>query len=102
MYEEHEKECRIIDEKREKELNEIKADYEKRIGEILKQVEDQKQETEKIRKTLSNYEDTFDMYVRNKSAELKQAQEEAEAAKAKSAELEKQLAKSGDVQMTIC
>ena len=42
------------------------------------------------------------MYVRNKSAELKQAQEEAEAAKAKSAELEKQLAKSGDVQMTIC
>ena len=102
VYEEHEKECKLIDEKREKELNEIKADYEKRIGEILKQVEDQKLETEKIRKTLSNYEDTFDMYVRNKTAELKQAQEEAEAAKARNAELEKQLAKVGDVQMKLC
>ncbi len=42
------------------------------------------------------------MYVRNKTAELKQAQEEAEAAKAKNAELEKQLAKAGIVQMTLC
>lgn len=124
VYEEHQKECRLIDEKREKQIEQLKDDNKKqinllkednekqlaqmkencdnRVSEALRQLEDQKQETEKVRKTLSNYEDTFDMYVRNKTAELKQALEEAEAVKAKNAELEKRLAKIGDVQMTIC
>ena len=55
-----------------------------------------------MRDTLSKYERTFDQYVKDKEAELKQAQEETETARGKVADLEKQLALSGDVQMTIC
>ncbi len=52
--------------------------------------------------TLSNYEAAFNQYVKDKEQELRQAQEETEAVKSKNADLEKQLALSGDVQMTIC
>lgn len=102
VYDEHERECRIIAEKRDKELSDIKDEYVKSVELLKKQLDEQRTENEKMKKTLSNYEATFDMYVKNKENELKQAYEETEAVKSKNADLEKQLARSGDIQMTIC
>lgn len=113
VYDEHEKECKSLSEKQAKEISEIKAEYDNKIEEVktecgkkIAELEDKNKEQEEanaaMQSTLSNYEATFDMYVKNKEKELRQAQEEAEAIRSKNADLEKQLALSGDVQMTIC
>lgn len=102
LFEEHEKECKIISEKRDKEIAGIKEEYEKKMSELEAKLKEQEEKNVTMKATLSNYESTFDMYVKNKEKELRQAHEETEAVKAKNSDLEKQLAKSGDVQMTIC
>ena len=98
----HDKKLKDITEEHELEIMILKEGFEKTTVEKDRLFEEKVKENEKMQTTLSNYEASFDLYVKKKEEELRQAQEEAEALKAKNAELEKQLEKSEDIQMKIC
>ena len=98
----YEKKLKDLTEEHELEIMILKEGFEKTTEEKDRLLEEKTRENEKMQTTLSNYEASFDLYVKKKEEELRQAHEETEALKAKNAELEKQLEKSGDIQMKIC
>ena len=98
----HDKKLKDISEEHELEIMILKEGFEKASVEKDRIFEEKVKENEKMQTTLSNYEASFDLYVKKKEEELRQAHEEAEALKARNAELEKQLEKSEDIQMKIC
>ena len=98
----HDKKLKDLAEEHELEIMILKEGFEKTTDEKDRLLEEKTRENEKMQTTLSNYEASFDLYVKKKEEELRQAHEETEALKAKNAELEKQLEKSEDIQMKIC
>ena len=94
----HDKKLKDLAEEHELEIMILKESFEKTSGEKDRLLEEKTRENEKMQTTLSNYEASFDLYVKKKEEELRQAHEEMEALKAKNAELEK----SDDIQMRIC
>ena len=99
---EHFKKLKDLNEEHELEIMILKEGFEKTVAEKDRIYEEKVRENEKMQTTLSNYEASFDLYVKKKEEELRQAHEETEALKAKNAELEKQLERSEDIQMKIC
>lgn len=98
----HDKKLKDITEEHELEIMILKEGFEKAAVEKDRIFEEKVKENEKMQTTLSNYEASFDLYVKKKEEELRQAHEETEALKVRNAELEKQLEKSEDIQMKIC
>ena len=98
----HDKKLKDLTEEHELEIMILKEGFEKTTAEKDRIFEEKARENEKMQTTLSNYEASFDLYVKKKEEELRQAHEELETLKAKNAELEKQLEKSEDMQMKLC
>ena len=98
----HDKKLKDLTEEHELEIMILKEGFEKTTDEKDRLLEEKTRENEKMQTTLSNYEASFDLYVKKKEEELRQAHEETEALKAKNAELEKRLEQSEDIQMKIC
>lgn len=86
---EHEKKLKSIAEEHELEVMILKESFEKSSNEKDRLLEEKTRENEKMKTTLSNYEASFDLYVKKKEEELRQAHEELETLKSKNAELEK-------------
>ena len=98
----HLKKLKDLNEEHELEIMILKEGFEKTTAEKDRIYEEKVRENEKMQTTLSNYEASFDLYVKKKEEELRQAHEEVETLKAKNAELEKRLEQSENIQMKIC
>ena len=98
----HDKKLKDLTEEHELEIMILKEGFEKTSEEKDRLIEEKTRENEKMQITLSNYEASYNLYIKRKEEELRQAHEETESLKAKNAELEKQLEKTGDIQMKIC
>ena len=99
---EYEKKLKSLNEEHQLETEILKEDFAKTAAEKDKAVEEKEKDNEKMRSTLSNYESSFDLYVKKKEEELTKAQEEIEALKDKLAQFEGQTGGKNGVQMTIC
>ena len=98
----YEKKIKDLKEEHELDVMILKEGFEKTSTEKEKAFEEKIKDNEKMRSTLSNYEASFDLYVKKKEEELKQAHEEIEALKEKISKTEEQIGGSAGVQMTIC
>lgn len=99
---EYENDFEKMAEEREGEIRKLQDSFTSANSEMEQIAAEKEQENAKLRATLVNYEATFDMYVKKKEDEMRRVQSELEELKIRSAEMEKKLAQSGDIQMKIC